>query len=538
MSNINKKGKKKKTVIIILIIVIVLAIIIGRKIMQASQQAKNLLEQMSPQQVEVTAERGEIKVLVTGSGSVEPADKRVIKSEIDGTVDDVLVSEGQLVEENQLIASLKVDSDDKNDQLKMEDAKLNLEIAKNELNNLYEQQANLKVYASTSGTISDFDLKVGDEVTNNVNKTKILTINNVDTVKAKVYYTKNQFDSINVGDTANLFFPDYLLAQSGKVLSKDSTPVSLGSGAVGYAVEIEIENMGAIEKDINVEVSVVNDNGTFSAPEYGKIVEEEKTVIFADVSGEVEKIHVKNGEYVNEGDLLLELRSNDLVYKIEQQKITVEQKKISLDELQDGDTVYAPVTGTILSVNISEEDVVDRSTTLVTLANLEDMEIVIGVDELDITNVEIGQKVNITCDVFENEQFTGTVSKIAFEGYNSNGVTNYDVTIKVDDRKQLMSGMNVDVEILAAEKSDALLLPIEAVQKIQTKYIVMTKNKDGETTPIPIEIGLANDNYVEVVSGLNEGDTVVYMKEATIDINNMQEFMMPGMGGKRQGGKK
>lgn len=529
MSNINKRGKKKKIILIIAIVIIVLVVIVGVKIKQATDQAKIMLNQMSSQEVEITAERGEIKVLVTGSGSVEPADKRVIKSEINGTVDEILVKEGQLIEEDQLLASLKVDSDSKSDQINIDDANLSLEIAKNDLNNLYEQQEDLKIYASTSGTVSDFNLNIGDEITNNTNN-KILSIKNVDTVKAEVYFAKNQFDNINIGDEASLFFPDFLVSQSGKVSAKDSTPVPLGSGAVGYAVEIELENMGAIEKDINVQVSVENANGTFSASDYGKIIEEESTVITSNVSGEIDKIHVENGQYVNEGDLLIELKNDDLTYKIEQQKLTVDQKKISLDDLQEGDTIYAPVSGTILSVNVSDDDVVDRSTTLLTLANLEDMEIKIGVDELDIKNVKIGQKVDITCDVFEDEKFTGTVSKIALEGYNTNGVTNYDVTVKVDDRKQLMSGMNVDVEILAAQKSDALLLPIEAIQKVQTKYIVMTKNEDGEQTPTPIEIGLASDDYVEVTSGLNEGDTVVYMKKADIDMN-FQNFMMPGMGG-------
>lgn len=524
----NKKTSKKKVVIIIIVLIVVIAAAVTIPNFLNNQSAQQAANQTDAQQVEVIVEKGEIKVSVTGSGSIEPADKRIVKSEVSGTIGQIFVEEGQLVEEDEMILTYKVESDDESEQLNIQNAQLDLKMAQSDLNELYNQQAGLRIYAEASGTIGDFNLEKGDDVNINAN---ILTINNVDSASLEVYFTKNQFDNISVGDSAELFFPDYLMYQSGKISSKNSTPVPLGSGAVGYAVIVEIDNMGAMEEGIEAQVTVENSNGKYTSAENGKIIETEKTVVKADVSGEISKIYIKDGQYVNSGDLLLEVTSDDLAHKIEQQRIVVDQKKIALDDLQEIESVYSPVYGTILSLNVDEDEAVDRMALLTTIANLDDMEVVIGVDELDIIKIEEGQEVEITSDVFEDDKFTGTVVNIALEGQNSSGITTYNVTIKVDDRKELMSNMNVDVDILVAEKSDGLLLPIEAVQKVQSKYIVMVKNENGEITPSPIEVGLANEDYVEVISGLNEGDTVVYMQESNMSDEMGNMMFGPGMGG-------
>lgn len=524
----NKKSSKKKVVVIIIILIVIVAAAVTVPNFLNSNNAQQAANQMDTQQVEVTVEKGEIKVSVTGSGSIEPADKRIVKSEVSGTIGQIFVKEGQLVEEDEMILTYKVESDDESEQLKIQNAQLDLKMAQSDLNELYNQQAGLKVYADASGTIGDFNLEKGDDVSINEN---LLTINNVDIANLEVFFTKNQFDNISVGDSAELFFPDYLMYQSGKISSKNSTPVPLGSGAVGYAVIVEIDNMGAMEKGIEAQVTVENSNGKYTSAENGKIIETEKAIIKADTSGEISEVYIKDGQYINAGDLLLEITSDDLAHKIEQQRIVVDQKKIALDDLQEIESVYSPVYGTILSLNVDEDEAVDRMAMLATMANLDDMEVVIEVDELDIIKIKEGQEVEITSDVFEDEKFAGTVANIALEGQNSGGITTYNVTVKIDDRKELMSNMNVDVEVLVAEKSDALLLPIEAVQKVQSKYIVMVKNENDEITPNPIEVGLANEDYVEVISGLNEGDTVVYMIESNMSDEMSSMMFGPGMGG-------
>ena len=194
-------------------------------------------------------------------------------------------------------------------------------------------------------------------------------------------------------------------------------------------------------------------------------------------------------------------------------------------ELLEGDTIYSPMKGTILQIDVSEEEVVDRTTTLMTVADLDKMKAVIAVDELDITKVKLGQIANITCDAFIGEKFTGKVSKVSLEGVNQNGVTTYDLTIEIDDRKQLMSGMNVDVEIIFESRENVLTVPIEALHKINGEYMVTTKDESGNKTDVKVELGLVTDDAVEIANGLSAGDTIIYSK---VQSQNSNFGMMMG----------
>src|SRR6056297_3910889 len=99
------------------------------------------------------------------------------------------------------------------------------------------------------------------------------------------------------------------------------------------------------------------------------------------------------------------------------------------------------------------------------------------------------------------------------------------LTISIKDRKQMMSGMNVDLEILIEEKENVLIIPLEAIVKVGDKYLVQIKDEEGNLSPQSIEIGIVNDNLVEITSGLKEGDKIYYTKEASEDFAKM---LIPG----------
>lgn len=96
------------------------------------------------------------------------------------------------------------------------------------------------------------------------------------------------------------------------------------------------------------------------------------------------------------------------------------------------------------------------------------------------------------------------------EGKNQNGVSTYDVTVNLDNRKSLISGMNVDVEILGDSRENVIVIPNEAVSKIEGEYFVTVKDLEGNRTDVKVELGLANKDNVEIISGLKEGDVIVY----------------------------
>lgn len=504
------KNKKLKIAIIVAgLLIAAVAVNAATKNISASATGESLFNE-----IEYKVGKDKISISVSESGSVNPTDKRVIKSEIDGTVYGIYVTEGDVVEKDQMLISLQSDAAT-DSQTEINDINFNIEKTQRDLNNLYESQGDLNIYASTSGVVSNLNIKKGDQVSANYN---VATIKDTDNSYIDVFFIKEQFDKISVGDKASIFMTKFFSTESGTVTEKDSTPVQMGGGISGYKVTIKMKNPGGFSVGDLAQVTISNSQGSFQGMSNGEIIEVKEEKVTAKVGGKIKSINTENGKYINEGDIIATIEGDDLSFEIAEKKNTINRYQSQLEDLVEGDTVYSPMKGTVLKIDVSEEEVVGRTTTLMTVADLENMEVVIAVDELDINKIEKGQQANITSDVYPNEQFTGKVSKISMEGTNEGGVTTYDVTVKLDDRKSLMSGMNVDVEILADSRENVLVIPIDAVQKLNGDYLVTVKDSSGNKSDVKVELGLATKDNVEITSGLSEGDIVIYNKVHSKDM--------------------
>ena len=179
--------------------------------------------------------------------------------------------------------------------------------------------------------------------------------------------------------------------------------------------------------------------------------------------------------------------------------------------------------------------------TLETIYDLSELTFEMSVYELDVQSVQVGQTVEVTADAFEGQTFSGKVTNVSLASSYSNGVTNYPVTVTMDEVGSLLPGMNVDGNIILDSAENALVIPVDALMRGNKVYV-----KDDSVTQsqgnvpagfkaVDVETGLTNDDYVEIVSGLSEGDEV-YVAESTVSNNN--NMMMPGgdMGGGPGGG--
>lgn len=523
------KIKKKRLAIIIAAMLLIAFAVFNSAANKASAKASN--ETLS-KEIEYAVSKDNISISVSESGSVNPTDKRVIKSEIDGTADAIYVTEGDLVEKDQVLISLNSDTA-KDNRSEIDDIELNIEKARRELDDLYKNQGNLNIYAPSSGVISNLNIISGDQINLNYN---VATIRDTDNSYIEVYFTKDQYDKILVGDSASIFMTKYFSTQSGEVIEKDSTPVQMGGGTFGYKITLMMKNPGGYSVGDTAQVSVTNSQGTYQGMNNGKIVEVKEEKVISKISGEIKSVNTVNGSYINEGDIIATIEGDDISFQISEKQNQIKKYQSQIEDLAEGDIIYSPMKGTVLQVNVSEEEVVDRTTALMTVADLDSMEVVIAVDELDINKIKKGQNANITSEVYPNEKFTGKVDKISMEGTNQNGVTTYDVTIKLDDRKSLMSGMNVDVEILAESRENVIAIPIEAIQKLKGEYIVTVKDASGNKQDVKVELGLATKDKVEITSGLNVGDVVIYNAIQSETSTPSGMMGMPGIGGGPGGG--
>jgi HlyD family secretion protein len=196
--------------------------------------------------------------------------------------------------------------------------------------------------------------------------------------------------------------------------------------------------------------------------------------------------------------------------EVDQYKLAVSDAEAALADTQ----LVAPFDGTVLDVNVSEGDPIGSSTTILTVANLDSFEVVAAVDETTIRQVSQGQKATITFDAYPAQTFQGEVLSVPLQGTLQGDVTVYDVPLSLEgaDGLNLLVGMTANVEIQVGEVSDAVLVPTMALQRANGGYVVEvpnTSDPSGEPETVPVQIGLSNGTYTQIVKGLNAGDKVI-----------------------------
>jgi HlyD family secretion protein len=175
--------------------------------------------------------------------------------------------------------------------------------------------------------------------------------------------------------------------------------------------------------------------------------------------------------------------------------------------------LIAPIDGRVASVLIKEGEQATPGAPAVTLVNEGAFHITVNVDEIDIDQIEVGQPVAITLDALPDRPVTGTVSEIAPTSNATSGVVTYLVTINIDEGQSegLRPGLSASAIITVDEVNDVLVVPNWAIRlnRETGEAFVLLKAADGTISEVVVETGLRNDQFSEVVSGLNEGDVVV-----------------------------
>jgi len=201
-----------------------------------------------------------------------------------------------------------------------------------------------------------------------------------------------------------------------------------------------------------------------------------------------------------------------------------EAAQAALDKAQaalDSATIIAPFDGTVVSVGAEVGDLVSSGTSIVTLADLADMEVLANVDETDISQVKVGQEAQITFDAISGSTFKGKVLEVPLEGTLSSSVVTYQVRLSLEgaENQALLPGMTANVKIVTGQRQNVLLVPLLAIQQEDTGNVVLVQDSTGTATT-PVQVGLNDGTYAEVLRGLNEGDRVVLQYQASTTEQN------------------
>jgi HlyD family secretion protein len=213
----------------------------------------------------------------------------------------------------------------------------------------------------------------------------------------------------------------------------------------------------------------------------------------------------------------------------------VDKKRLAVSNAEAalaGTELVAPFDGTILETNVGAGDQVSANTTLkrasapiLTLANLKTLRVVASVDETTIRQVSAGQSATITFDAYPGQSFTGQVLAVPLQGTLQGGVMVYAVPIALTgaENLSLLVGMTANVEIQVEQVTNALLVPTIALQQSNGLYQVLVPNTtdpNGDPEAVPVEIGLSDGTYTQIVKGLNAGDQVVVEMQSSTSTSN------------------
>lgn len=199
-------------------------------------------------------------------------------------------------------------------------------------------------------------------------------------------------------------------------------------------------------------------------------------------------------------------------------------------------TVTSPIDGVITQAANVNGDTLQSGKTVLTIIDPASIKVKVAVDEMDINKIVIGQKTQIKFDAVSDASYEGSVESIAQTGTSSNNVTTYDVVVSVSNPTNIKVGMNANVTIIIDSKDDALAVPTDAlVDKDGSKYVMVASGTDNSVsnktntstaaksgTPsrtsgtssaggqlVKVTTGLKNENYVEILDGLTEGEKVL-----------------------------
>jgi len=205
-------------------------------------------------------------------------------------------------------------------------------------------------------------------------------------------------------------------------------------------------------------------------------------------------------------------------------------------------TITATSNGVIANVLAVEgtkiENSVSSDRSVVTVASIKQEGTPIAsvdVTEVDINSIKVGQKVLMALSSIDNKTFEGKVTGIDKIGSAESGVSNYPVIIKFNEDSDLvLPNMSVDAEIILNQKENTLFIPSAAIKSISGKKTVNVQ-KGSQVEQIEVETGLVAGTNTEIISGLEEGDSVLVQTLPTSGFtsttNSQNSVRIPGMGG-------
>lgn len=519
------KTHKKRCIAVVAAAAVLVAVIVPRKSRSASADLAYTQEKLG---------RRDIVNVYDGSGTINAADSYTVKSLVTGTVLTADFELGDTIQKGDVL--YVIDSSDVEGDL--ESAQLSVSQAQRS----YDDAADARnVRTKIGGEVSSFAVAAGDAV--QAGQT-VATVRDTSVMLLAVDFPAAEAQSFAVGQAAQVMPDTTFEVLNGTIRSVSGADPSGDASLMTCTVTIAVPNAGSLT---TAQAAVAQVNGVSSLNSAHFAYQREETVVAA-ASGTVSELCVREGSTVRQDDVLLRITGKDLDKQAQNAADNLRSAELRMSSAERNISHYtidAPISGTIVDKKVKAGDKLSANDTamqnLCTIYDMSYLEMKLNVDELKIRSLEVGQEVEITADAVPGETYKGVISSILVAGTTANGSTSYPVTVRIDDMGELLPGMNATAKITTASVKNVLALPNAAL--VRGSYVLVTRDSPSAanaetsmTAPdgyvyVKVTTGISDDDYIEVKSGLQEGDTIAYDNSSVSATDFYSTMMVSAEGG-------
>ena len=453
------------------------------------------------------AEKHTISQTISGSGALEPANSYTVTTLIQGKVLSADFEEGDTVDTDTVL--YKIDSSATTNSI--EQAQLSLNQAQRSYSSAEEMRY---VKAETAGTVTELTVHAGQSVTAGQTVGKVLD-NSVMTLV--VPFPADDAQKFYVGQAATVTLDGSFETLSGTVTAISGSDTVGAGNMITRNVTVSVQNPGGLSNTQRATANVGGlgcaGNGTFTYKSESNLV--------AAVSGTVTAVNAPEGTAVFGGQTVLTLGGKELENQIAAASDNVKGAQLTVNAAKDqleNYTIQSPIQGTIVTKTYKAGDMLESGKPMCVIYDLSALELTLNVNELDISNVTVGQKVDISAAAVPGETYVGEVTRVSLAGTTTNGFTTYPVTVSLKEYGALKPGMNVSATIHCTTVKDALCVPVNAVSRGNTVLVAQAGALSADGTQVTdaskaesrtVTLGVSDDEYIQILSGLQEGDVVL-----------------------------
>lgn len=460
-------------------------------------------------------QRQDLTVSVSGSGTVTPIESYQVSALVTGEILESPFEDGDQVEKDQLLYRI----DPGSAQTSLQQAQLSVQQAQMNYDTL---ASSLQVKAIGGGVVQTLHVQEGDLVSAG---TAIADITDTSTMTLTVPFQAGDAAHISAGQAAQVTLSGTLETLSGTVESVASADQVGNGGALVRQVKIRLTNPGALTDATTATARV----GSYACAAGGTLSPRLRQTVTAAASGEITSLNVSVGSRVSAGTVLAAIGGESAENSLADAALAVQNAQLSLQSAQealDSYTITSPISGTVIEKNLKAGDQLNGgdSGAMAVIYDLSQLELQMDVSELDIGQIQPGQTVEITAEALPGQTFTGVVEKVSVNGTTTDGFTTYPVTILLSEYGDLNPGMNVSAHIIVERAENAMCVPAEAVNSDGTVLVAgegafaedgVTIADPSKIESRPVTLGRGNQDYVEITSGLEEGETVLLPIQST-----------------------